>query len=241
MAKQVVHFEANGKDGNKLRDFYGKAFGWQFNVMPEMDYGIVDNGGKGINGGIGTAPEASAVFYVAVPDPQATLDEAEKLGGKTTMPVMEIPNIVTLAQFQDPEGNRIGIVKDDPNQTPPPSTASPAENPVTWFEVLGKDANKLRQFYGQVFGWQFNVMPEQDYGMVDPADEHGIGGGVGAVNGGQPHAIWYAEVADPAAALSKIESLGGKVEQPATDAGMVTFGTFKDPEGNLVGVYKANQ
>ena len=125
MATQVVHFEATGTDGDKLRDFYGKAFGWQFNVRPEMDYGLVDNGGKGINGGIGTGPEASAVFYVAVPDPQATLDQAEKLGGQTTMPVMEIPNVVTLAQFQDPEGNVIGIVKDDPTQTPPPSTAPP--------------------------------------------------------------------------------------------------------------------
>ena len=215
MATQVVHFEATGKDGNKLRDFYSKAFGWQFNVMPEMDYGLVDNGGKGINGGIGTAPEASAVFYVAVPDPQTTLEKAEKLGGKTTMPVMEIPNVVTLAQFQDPEGNTIGIVKDDPTQTPPPSTAPPSDNPVTWFEVVGKDSNKLRDFYAGLFGWNFNVMPEMDYGMVDPADEHGIGGGVGGADGGNPHAIWYAEVQDPAAALSKIESLGGKVVQPA--------------------------
>ena len=79
----VVHFQVTGKDGAKLRDFYGKVFGWQFNVMPEMDYGLVDNGGRGINGGIGSGPsDGSAKFYVEVADPQATLDEAEKLGGK---------------------------------------------------------------------------------------------------------------------------------------------------------------
>ena len=44
-------------------------------------------------------------------DLQATLDKAESLGGKTTMPIMEIPGMVTLAQFSDPDGNVIGIVQ----------------------------------------------------------------------------------------------------------------------------------
>jgi predicted enzyme related to lactoylglutathione lyase len=243
MAAPVVHFEASAKDGNALREWYGKVFGWNFNVMPEMDYATVDNGGRGINGGVGgtgPAPSASAIFYVAVPDPQATLDQVEKLGGKTMMPVMEIPNIVTLAQFTDPEGNLVGIVKDDPSQTPPPSDAKPAENPVTWFEIVGKDSNKLRDFYGQVFGWQFNIPPDMDYGMVDGGDR-GIGGGVGGANGGAPHAIWYIEVADPKAAMKKITDNGGKEAMPVTDGGMVTFATFNDPAGNLVGIFKSNQ
>jgi hypothetical protein len=242
MANPVVHFEAVGKDGNKLREFYGKVFGWQFNVMPEMDYGLVDNGERGINGGIGGAGDGgspSAIFYVEVDDPQATLGQAESMGGKTAMPVMEIPGIVTLAQFTDPEGNLIGLVKSDPAQTPPPSSAPPADNPVTWFEVAGKDGNKLREFYGKLFGWQFNVMPEQDYGMVDPANGRGIGGGV--ATGEPPHAIWYAEVKDPQAALDKAAANGGKIAMPATDGGMVTFGLFTDPEGNLAGVFKTNQ
>jgi predicted enzyme related to lactoylglutathione lyase len=240
MAARVVHFEATGKQGDKLREWYGKIFGWSFNVMPELDYGTVDNGGRGINGGIGgtgDAPSASAPFYVAVPDPQKTLDEAEKMGGKTTMPVMEIPNIVTLAQFTDPDGNLVGLVKDDPNMTPPPSAAKPAENPVTWFEITGKDAGKTRDFYSKLFGWKYNMM--EDYGMID-GDERGIGGGLGAANGGAAHAIWYAEVADPAAKLDEIAKNGGKVAVPATDIGIVTFGIFNDPAGNRVGVYKSN-
>lgn len=241
MAGRVVHFEASAKDGNSLREWYGKTFGWQFNVMPEMDYATVDNGGRGINGGVGgtgPAPAASAIFYVAVPDLQKTLDQVEKLGGKTAMPVMEIPNIVTLAQFTDPDGNLVGLVKDDPNQTPPPSQAKPAENPVTWFEITGKDSNKTRDFYSKVFGWKYNMM--EDYGMVD-GGEGSIGGGLGASNGGQPHAIWYVEVADPAAKLKEIEKSGGKIAVPATDMGMVVFGVFTDPAGNRVGVYKMNQ
>lgn len=240
MPDRVVHFEASGKDGAKLRDFYSTIFGWSFNLMPEMDYGIVDNGGKGINGGIGGVgdePSSAAVFYVAVADPQATLDKAESLGGKTAMPVMEIPGVVTIAQFTDPDGNLIGLVKDDPTMTPPPSNASPAENPVTWFEIAGRDSAKVRDFYSQLFGWEYNMM--EDYAMIDGADGS-IGGGLTAAEG-EPHAIWYAEVADPGATLNKISSNGGGVVVPATDAGLVTFAVFTDPEGNKAGIFKSNQ
>jgi predicted enzyme related to lactoylglutathione lyase len=242
MADRVVHFEATGKEGGKLREFYGKVFGWSFNVMPEMDYGIVDGGGKGIGGGIGgsdPAPSGSAVFYVSVADPQATLKKAESLGGKTAMPVTEIPNVVTLAQFTDPDGNLIGIVKDDGSQ-PEPSGAAPLENAVTWFEIAGRDASKTRDFYGQLFGWSYNLPPDMDYGMVD-APEGGIGGGVTGGPEGDPHAIWYVEVANPEAKLNEVASHGGNVVLPATDGGMVTFGLFTDPEGNLAGVFKSNQ
>jgi hypothetical protein len=112
MPNPVVHFEIIGKNGQALRDFYQKAFGWNAQVMPgPMDYGMVDNGGEGVNGGIGTGDRTSVTFYIAVDDPQKYLDVVEALGGKTVQPVTEIPGVVTLAQFADPEGNVVGIVK----------------------------------------------------------------------------------------------------------------------------------
>ena len=111
----VVHFEVAGKDGAKLNSFYGDLFDWKIDSNNPMNYGIVDTGGQGgINGGIagGDHGEPRVTFYVAVPDPQATLDEAERLGGRTIMPVSEIPGAgVTLAMLSDPEGNVVGIIK----------------------------------------------------------------------------------------------------------------------------------
>jgi hypothetical protein len=51
------------------------------------------------------------VFYVEVDDPQAYLDRIEKAGGTTVVPVTEVPGMVTFAQFADPQGNVIGLVK----------------------------------------------------------------------------------------------------------------------------------
>src|SRR3989304_4274586 len=107
----VVHFEIIGKDGEKLRDFYSKAFGWSMQVAPGMDYGLVDTGGQGINGGVGQGEQTSVTFYIEVDDPQAYLNKIESMGGKTVVPVTVIPNMVTFAQFTDPEGNVVGLVK----------------------------------------------------------------------------------------------------------------------------------
>ncbi|HLG72761.1 MAG TPA: VOC family protein [Chloroflexota bacterium] len=112
-AAPVVHFEIEGKDGNKLMEFYGELFEWKVDANNPMNYGMVDNGGNGINGGIGTSQNGQpwCGFYVSVPDCQAALDKAESLGGKTIMPPMKMEGYgLTLAMFADPEGNQVGLV-----------------------------------------------------------------------------------------------------------------------------------
>src|SRR6266508_3393126 len=107
MANPVVHFEILGEDTEKLSDFYSKLFDWKVNSDNPMGYGIVDTGADGaIGGGIGKAEGPSMVtFYVSVDDPQAYLDKAAELGGKTVVGVTEIPNMVTFALLSDPEGH----------------------------------------------------------------------------------------------------------------------------------------
>jgi len=112
MADQVAWVEVVGSDGEKLRDFYGTLFGWSFQQAPgDMPYWMHTPDGA-VGAGVGAAQEGSghATFYVAVDDPQAALDKAEELGGKTVVPVTEM-EMVTFALFTDPEGHVVGIVK----------------------------------------------------------------------------------------------------------------------------------
>ncbi|MCH8346865.1 MAG: VOC family protein, partial [Chloroflexi bacterium] len=44
-------------------------------------------------------------------DLNETLAKAEEMGGKAVMQPMDFPNGPTIASFQDPEGNTIGLVK----------------------------------------------------------------------------------------------------------------------------------
>jgi predicted enzyme related to lactoylglutathione lyase len=112
MGKPVVHFEVVGKDGTKLQKFYGDLFDWKMNMDNPMNYGIVDNGGNGINGGVGQSPDGSGhvTWYVQVEDINDYLQKAEDLGGKVVLPRSEL-GMVTLGLFADPEGNIIGLVE----------------------------------------------------------------------------------------------------------------------------------
>lgn len=111
-------------------------------------------------------------------------------------------------------------------------------NPVTHFEVVGSDAGALRRFYSEAFGWEMQDVMDGSYYMAHPGS--GIDGGVGAAMGGSGgHVTFYVEVEDPATALEKISSLGGKtVQEPMDIPNGPTIAMFEDPEGHMIGLVK---
>jgi uncharacterized protein len=242
MPNPVVHFEIISNDTAALEKFYGELFGWHLQSFPEMNYALIDtHAGAGINGGIGSEPGGGSrvTWYVAVEDLQKTLDMAEKLGGKTAMPPSELP-MVTLAQFTDPQGNLIGLVKDDPGEAP---GVSSGKNPaIAWFEVLGTDARALGDFYTKLFGWNVEFVEGSpvDYGQIEAQDGKGIAGGIGASPNVPNQTTVYALVDDLQNYLDRAEALGAKTLMPPESMGNVSIALFADPTGNVFGLYKDN-
>jgi predicted enzyme related to lactoylglutathione lyase len=113
MTQPVVHFEVVGPDAKSLQGYYSSLFDWKIDANNPMNYGMVEAGEGGIAGGVGPSPDSQphVTFYVQVPDLQAALDKAEKLGGKTATPPMDVPGGPSIAHFTDPAGNMVGLVK----------------------------------------------------------------------------------------------------------------------------------
>ncbi len=120
MGQPVVHFEVVGKDGAALRSFYSELFDWRIDAENPMNYGMVakdDNlsaDGTGIGGGIGQGPEGYSghvTFYVEVPDVEAALDKAERLGGTRMMGPDEVMEGLVVGLFTDLEGHTVGLVQ----------------------------------------------------------------------------------------------------------------------------------
>ena len=122
-------------------------------------------------------------------------------------------------------------------------------NPVVHFEIVGKDATRLRTFYKDAFDWEIGSSEpgagDIDYTIVKPIGDRrpeppgmSIDGGIGkAPDGYDGHVTFYVAVEDADAALRKIESLGGKkMMGPEKVPGGPTIALFGDPEGHVVGL-----
>jgi hypothetical protein len=120
--------------------------------------------------------------------------------------------------------------------------------PVVHFEVIGKDPALLRSYFGELFGWEFEVpspvaqevSEPESYGFLNTItsqDGSGIPGGIGGGSPYESHAVFYVGVPDVEAALLRAEELGGtRVMGPATSPNGLVVGHFRDPEGTLIGV-----
>ena len=110
-------------------------------------------------------------------------------------------------------------------------------NPVIHWEITGKDAPKLQQFYADLFGWNVDSNNPINYGLVDTQTEDGINGGIAQEQEAAPRVTVYVQVDDLQAYLDKAESLGGKTILPPTVIpDTVTLAMFTDPEGNIMGM-----
>jgi predicted enzyme related to lactoylglutathione lyase len=117
--------------------------------------------------------------------------------------------------------------------------------PVVHFEVIGKDGDKLRNYYSELFGWEFGeVIGPTNYAVVQRegntnVDGVGVGGGIGtAPEGYDGHVTFYVEVPDVGAALAKAESLGGTrmMGPDEIPEANIEIALFTDPEGHVIGL-----
>lgn len=110
-------------------------------------------------------------------------------------------------------------------------------NPVVHFEIHGPDREGLEKFYGELFGWHVQSMPEMGYGLVDTHGGKGINGGIATSQDGKPQQVFYVEVDNVGAGLEKAVSLGATKLLDVMDIpGGPTIALFTDGAGNPVGL-----
>ncbi|MBN9391793.1 MAG: hypothetical protein J0I20_27405 [Chloroflexi bacterium] len=124
----VVRWDLNGEDAEKLQNFYGKLFDWDFkdsNHPNKYRYIEAESGSGGIGGGIGELQKtddpqnevtraqqhSGLLFYVRVERLEPYLERVERLGGKVVWGPLKIHEGLELAQVMDPEGNRVGLMQ----------------------------------------------------------------------------------------------------------------------------------
>jgi predicted enzyme related to lactoylglutathione lyase len=119
---------------------------------------------------------------------------------------------------------------------------------VVHFEIPYDDQERAHTFYAEAFGWTMTPLPGMRYVLAatGPSDQ-GPPSEPGFINGGLLERglpvggpVVVLDVGDLAAAQERIGTLGGttvSAKQPVEDLGFSAY--FKDPEGNLMGLWQS--
>lgn len=121
---------------------------------------------------------------------------------------------------------------------------------VVHFEIPFDDGDRARAFYRDAFGWNVKEMPEMSYTMAmsGPTSEQGMPSESGYINGGmfERSDQWPAsgpvitvDVPSIDGTLARIAELGGATVVDKTEVGDMGFAAyFRDPEGNIIGLWE---
>ena len=114
----------------------------------------------------------------------------------------------------------------------------PTPGKISYVQIPAADADRSADFYESVFGWNIR---RRDGGRIAFDDATGEVSGVWLTDrppSVQPGLLMYINVEDVQRALEKIVEAGGQIVTPLTPQSEgEAFATFRDPAGNVLGVF----
>ncbi len=122
------------------------------------------------------------------------------------------------------------------------------DHTIVHFEIPAENAEKLKKFYNELFGWKIEKMPgPMDYWMIGtvPVDKKGallrpgVNGGMMKKQNPEHKPVNYIAVESIDKYAKKVKDLGGKIMAPKTEIpGMGWWALAIDPEGNQFGIFE---
>jgi uncharacterized protein len=110
---------------------------------------------------------------------------------------------------------------------------------IVHIEIPADDTEKGRQFWGSLFGWQFESFPgPSEYHMTRISDQQGAA--ITNMEQGKRGTRAYFDVDDINAGASHVKELGGEADDPMPVPNMGWFVTCKDPQGNEFGLWQSD-
>jgi uncharacterized protein len=109
---------------------------------------------------------------------------------------------------------------------------------IVHIEIPEDDTGRGREFWGGLFGWQFQDMGggQGEYFMTRIGDQQGAA--ISNMEGDTQGARAYFAVDDINAGAAKVKELGGDADDPQPVPQMGWFSTCKDPYGNKFGLWQ---
>ena len=108
---------------------------------------------------------------------------------------------------------------------------------VVHLEIPSDNTAKGCEFWGSLFGWEFQDVPGPfEYRMANVDDKHGVA--ITDMEPGKRGPRVYFDVQDINAGTARVRELGGTAGKTGPVPGMGWFAVCSDPEGNEFGLWQ---
>jgi len=238
-------------DPDAAGTFYSKVVPWKTQPSGMPSYTLWMAGKTQVGGLTGLADDAAPdtpphwIVYVATPNVDATVAEAQRLGGKVIKGGTDIPNMGRFAVLSDPQGATFAVYT-PPSGPPPEGSGGGSGGPgeFTWHELATSDPEAALNFYVALFGWEKG--PAHDMGAMGVyqlINHHGAqAGGIYKLQGSSTPPNWlsYVNVSDCSKATSAAKAAGARIlNGPIEVPGGSWITQIMDPQGGAFAVVEA--
>jgi uncharacterized protein len=218
-------------DGDAAKAFYTALLGWDYDDQPIGDdqvYSMATRDGKHV----------AALYrdddqpphwncYVTVESADEAVAKAKDAGGTELHEPFDVMDVGRMAFVADPTGAAIFLW--EPRQHIGAQLVN-APGALTWNDLITPDAEAATAFYGQLFGWTFEEMPDaHGYRVIKNGDR--MNGGVFPRSDIPPNWMPYFGHEDVERAIEEVPGLGGQVLNGPVRMPQGTIATFLDPQG----------
>ncbi len=115
---------------------------------------------------------------------------------------------------------------------------TPENGKICYIEMPATDITRSSDFYQRVFGWNVRKRGDGSTAFDDTTGQVSGAWVLGRPPGDRPGLLFYIMVDSVAATVAVVTANGGEIVQPlGADAPEITA-RFRDPGGNVVGLYQ---
>jgi hypothetical protein len=241
---QFCWIDLVARDMAEARKFYLDLFGWEsvdVDTQGGPPYAHFYLQGKNV-AGVGQMNEqmlskelpANWNSYINVNDIEAVCNKTVELGGRVTVPVMQILEAGRLAFIEDPTGAQVGLWEKGDHFG---AELMQDYHSCSWNELLTRDLEAARDFYGRLFDWEFADFPSamSKYYVISQQGEENSGMMQMDERWGEMASRWliYFAVQSVDLTVDQVRQLGGFVQVHPFDIPEGRFAMVSDEQGAL--------
>jgi len=224
-------------DADAAKGFYTALLGWNYDDQPvggDQVYSMATRDGKSVAAlyrDDSQPPHWNC--YVTVESVDESTEKAMAAGGTELHEPFDVMDVGRMSVISDPGGAALCLW--EPRQHIGAQLVN-APGALTWNDLTTPDADVAARFYGAVFGWEFEEIPQAEgYRVIKNADR--MNGGVFPRADVPPYWMPYFGHEDVDRALAEIPDLGGQVLAGPMRMPQGSIAVFADPTGAVFALW----